>query len=179
MKPARQRFARDTGPICYELPIFGSGDESDDAAIDELLGSRLSWLWESATRERRAAAGSSGSRELTSLDAARRPQLVADLRYRDEDRFGRFVALYGVRQAAALSPESLAEQIGRFAGESGPLEAVIVQLGDCPDEYLFVGHEPTPELEALLDALGIGGQEWADVPYERLYLASLESIFEL
>lgn len=172
------RYTRDRGPICYELPIFGPR-ASEATGVEALLASRLAWIWESAVRERPAPRG---SRQLRRLEAETRQLLLDQLAYRDDDGLGRFVAVYGLDASAAreLGERSLGELLRDFAdGAGGTLEVVIVQLGDAPNEYLFVSAEPTAAAQRTLDLLGVAERDWRDVPYRRLQLAALESIYEL
>ncbi len=166
------RFTREAGPICYELPVFGD----PAAGVARLTGSPFVWYWESARRERPAPFA---SRRLERLDESA-ARLLEALAHRDADELGLFVAAYGVHADAApvRDAATITDHLRDFAAaRQGPLEVVIVQLGDAPEEHLFVDRHPSPAAGELLRRLGADERPWRDVPYRRLGLAALESVF--
>jgi len=162
-------FVRESGPVAFEIDVFDEGHLPK--AADILLGSGLSWTWESTATERDSVVG---RRVPTGLTPASARDLAADARWRNGDGYGMFLALYATEQRAPLV-EDLPSATRLFvAGEPTPLSAVVIQVGDAEHELAFVPDPRDVHLVALLEAFGRPLDAYAMVPYRQLGTASLE-----
>jgi hypothetical protein len=177
-------YVRDHGVICVEASILGS-----DAAIAELprqlLSSGMAWYWESARREApredHVSLGLPDERSLTALTDQSGALLVADLRERDRDGYGRSLALFGLdaeHRAAGGSREGWRAVLREFAThETGPVRIVLVQPGDANEDYVFVPHVPAAATRVLLERWSIQPDAAHDRrPYRRLGIMQLEGL---
>lgn len=177
------RYSRDSGAICFELPLLGPSGRSPRDLVEELLASDLEWLWTSETRppgpNDRADVV---ARALTHVTDSTAPALVADLSERDQDGFGRFVALFGVRQVPErLESGWLQDELGRLAmEEDGDLQLVAVQIGDTPNDYVYVRRDPSSGAARMLEQWGVGdATSFDEKRYRALRAATLENLFGL
>ncbi len=180
-------YLRDRGVICYEAPLFD--DQRLLAGIpQQLLSTGLDWYWESA---RTAEAGDSSqvrnlppTRPLTQLTHDSVTSLHADLRDRDVDGYGRFVAIVGVDPDTTRSPldhARLRTALEAFIErEEGPIRIVVCQIGDTPRDYIFAPHDPIEPVRGLLEGWQvIPSAIRKTYPYEKLRTVKLESLFDL
>lgn len=177
------RYSRDSGAICFELPLLGPSGRAPRDLVEELLASDLEWLWTSETRppspNQRADVVSRALTHVTDLTV---PALVADLSDRDQDGFGRFVALFGVRKVPErLESGWLHDELGRLAAEEdGDLQLVLVQIGDTPNDYVYVRRDPSGSVARMLEQWGVGEAGSLDEKkYRALRVATLENLFGL
>jgi len=175
-------YSRERGPVCYEIPLFGE-EHTLGERTRQLLSSGLDWHWVSARA--RAADGPSErpslpeTRELTPLTPESVASLVADLKERDIDGYGRTVLLAGAEPARPdAAPAAAFEEALRAFSErgDGPVRIVVVQIGDSPAEHVFVPHQPPAQVVQLLRSWRILPNAPGKIrPYDELRLASLES----
>lgn len=181
-------YIRDRGPICFEAKVF-----FDPALLvqlqGELLSSGLDWCWESIRRDTDEIIPESNlppARPMTSLAAANIEEFLSDLRERDADGYGRWVALFGVDPCTVgalldgpTSP-SFRMAFERFtSSEAGPIRIVVVQVSDHNYEYVFVPQHPVDAVSNLLKEWGITFANRKSRPYKALRLAQLETIYEV
>ena len=66
------------------------------------------------------------------------------------------------------------------AGQDGDVEVVVVQVGDTPNDYVFVRSDRCIEVTELLAAWGISDETvMGDRNYAALGVVALEKLFEL
>jgi hypothetical protein len=188
MRPNRIRirlYWRDNGPICYEARFFDSERGLRQWASD-LLGSSLKWYWASSLRtqnlgERRERFG---ERPLTRLTSSSLGLFLQDFLYRDENGWGRHIAVFG----ASVWPE---ETTGSISGLSAAIkkevkrfieglpeapQAVVVMDGIGPDQ-IFVRQPMTADVMVLLDKWQLREEERIEkVPYHRLGVSRIECL---
>jgi len=177
------RYSRDSGAICFELPLLGPSGRPPRDLVEELLASDLEWLWISETRppspNQRADVV---ARALTHLTDSTTPALVTDLSERDQDGFGRFVALFGVRKVPErLESGWLHDELVKLAAEEdGDLQLVVVQIGDTPNDYVYLRRDPSGDAARMLEQWGVGETgSFDEKKYRALRVATLENLFGL
>jgi len=177
------RYSRYSGAICFELPLLGPSGRPPRDLVEQLLASDLEWLWISETRppgpNHRAEVA---ARALTHLTNSTAQSLIADLSERDQDGYGRFVALFGVRKIAErLESGWLQDELRRLAAEEdGDLQLVVVQIGDAPNDYVHVRRDPSGDAARMLEQWDLGeAGPFEEKKYRALRAATLENLFGL
>lgn len=123
-------------------------------------------------------------RALTILPKDNTCSLAQQLRERDQDGYGRFVALMGMELHNApsrIDPNAAWTVLRDFSSyESGPIKIVIVQLGDSPNELIFFTHNPPVAVQRLISSWEIDPKKVKRIkPYKCLHEASLEKMYGL
>jgi hypothetical protein len=177
-------FERAYGPVGWQAAIVDPSNA--DEFVLGLLGSQLAWFWESAAhvawpdfRWREPQ-----QRSFTLLTPEHSQLLVEDLRETDPDCNGRYVGLVGVDAGAQteLSGEAaLKASLLRYAeAEAAPVRLVLVRIGDCPEQYIFVPHDLPSQTQSVLLRWGLDAHRpLSRAPYRRLHSVALESVFNL
>jgi len=177
-------YVRDHGAICVATSILGS-DEAIAGLPRQLLSSGMAWYWESCRREppcdEHVHLDLPDERPLTPLTEPSEALLLADLRERDVDGYGRYFASFGLdadHRTMPASREAWRAVLRTFAAdEAGPVRIVLVQPGDANEDYVFVPHVPTASTRALLERWGIHLDAARDRrPYRRLGVMQLEGL---
>ncbi len=183
--PQEAVYLRDKGPICYGVPVLHRSPPLSGLKT-ELLTFGLAWFWRSWGDPRwvYTIPDLPIHRELTPLDAATWPLLAADILTETPiDVAGRHIELFAVAPDAreqARDAAGLRNALLQFAQEQGPLQLVIVQLGDQANELVFVRHDPMAPVRKLLQTwTSTASMRTKPYPYERLHLAKFESIFQI
>ncbi len=150
-------YARDDGPICYEVNFFARAEESSERFVRELLAIEYTSHWASL-RTRPLSSGQTGStlprvRALTRLEADTAQFLLADMTERNEDGYGRELTILTKKSDNALdicSFDGCSRSLEDFIrSQTGPLEIVYFQLDDSPN-YFFVKSASREGIETLL-----------------------------
>lgn len=177
------RYSRSRGAVCFELPLLGPLGRPPTDLVEQLLASNLEWLWISETRPPSPdQRGDVATRALTHLTESTSRSLIAELSERDEDGYGRFLALFGVRKLPhRLEPTWLHEGLRKLAAEQdGGVELAVVQIGDTPNDYVYVRRDPSDGAAQLLDEWNIGeASSFEEKKYRALGVATLEHLFGL
>ena len=123
------------------------------------------------------------NRTLTRLTDESRAALVSDAMDRDADGYGRSLVILGCdpdHPVLPSEPAALHSSLAAFASqETGPVRFVISQVGDSPDEQIFVPHSPVESVRELLRRWGLDGAGAVEVrPYEKLRTARLEALID-
>jgi hypothetical protein len=175
-------YTREKGPICYSFPLF-PWRTSRDTFFQQLFTSSLRWFWESARgydpSPASAGLGLPKKRALTALTESNTNEFIRDLEERDLNDDMRFIALYGVDPKACPGSSLrvwLHDALQDFLRwEQGPLWLVVIQVGDCNDELVFVTHTPPAPVQTLLQAWRVADRapRWVR-PYRALGVVKLE-----
>ena len=177
------RYWRDSGAICFELPLLGPYGRSPQDFVEQLLQSDLEWLWISETRPLdRNHPDDVAARALTRLRASTAHSLIADFSERDPDGYGRFVALFGIQNVPeTLESRWMREELKRLIGEQdGALRLVVLQIGDTPNEYVYVRRNPSGGAARMLQQWGVGeAGPFKEKKYRALRAVALEKVFRL
>ena len=181
-------YLRDKGVICYAMPVWEKGNaQQAHAFARSLLESQLDWYWESERRyspsKDHAQWALPKTRPLTNLAKANSENLVKDCLEQDESDDGRYLAIIGCLggESSVSTKERLQIAMRRFAiDEEGPIKIVISQPGDMAEDYIFVPHKLDHKVKSLLALWGLKLEEKMKTrKYQRLRIATLESIFEI
>ncbi len=183
--PQAALYIRDKGPICYAVPVLHR--EPPLAGLEaELLSSGLAWSWRSWGDPRwvYTIPDLPTDRAVTPLDAATWSLLAADILAETPiDVTGRHIELFAVAAEAreqSRDAAGLRNALLQFAQEQGPLQMVIVQLGDQANELVFVRHNPTEAVRALLETwTSTAPLRAKPYPYKRLNMANFERLFNI
>lgn len=188
MKKELIAYLREEGPICYETEIFDMNNRlALESLVKEMLSVELSWYWISA-RARPVPEETQYNflpeeRALTRLDSSSVDSFIDDLSERDEDGYGRFIAVFGFdKNIQSLNPD--ADQF-KFAvnefleKEEAPLSLIIVQVGDSPWEHIYVSQTPKPPVKRLFNMWNIqtSAITW-ERSYKELHIAQVESLLD-
>lgn len=175
-------YTREKGPICYEIRLF-CWDAPAERFLEQVLRSSVRWYWESSRRYEpnavSAQLGLPANRGVTLLTEASADEFMQDLKERDVSGDMRFIVLYGLDPAVSPSSQVtvwLHDALQEFLRkEQGPLWMVIIQIGDCNYEQVFVTHAPPAPILELLRAWGIADRppRWVR-RYRALGVAKLE-----
>jgi hypothetical protein len=166
-------YLRDAGPICYEVDLFVAPTAQRLAPI--LLVPELAWAWRSEwtwPRER----GVTRRSRLKPVESASIHDLAGDAAFRDADGYGRSITMI------ALQPDwwdgdegALDGPIRDFArGAKGPIQAIVIQVGDAQHEHAFVPQTPSQPVRAFLASVGPPPDAYLARAYRRLGTAALE-----
>jgi hypothetical protein len=164
------------GIVCYEAWLPARTGSSVDL-VGRLLNSDVRWHWTSRVRKS-ADLSDPGRRPWAALTLDTGPLLVDDFAERDEDGYGKYLALVGSGPTSDDEPRaraSVERALTSFVSAGAPpVQAVILQLGDSAD-LVFVPAAPSEIADATLMAVQIRRDEvgWRR-PYRTLYLARLE-----
>jgi hypothetical protein len=92
------------------------------------------------------------------------------------------VALFGARKVRE-GPESgwLEQELRRLAAEEdGDVQLVILQIGDTPNDYVYVRRDPSGGAARMLEQWDIGAAgSFEEKKYRALGVATLENLFGL
>ncbi|OGW26082.1 MAG: hypothetical protein A2X59_10870 [Nitrospirae bacterium GWC2_42_7] len=173
-------YTRDQGPVCYGISLFDQYSLSD--SISKMLSINIDWYWMTYTSREAWPDNISAIRTITKLNSENLDVFSNDFLERGLDGYGKFIAVFGLnKNSESLNEDCFQDTIEKFAiYEQGPIQIVVIQLGDSPYEHVFIPHvigEPTKRLLEL----------WEITPekiekkykYNRLKLAKLESIFNI
>lgn len=183
--PKAVRYLGDHGLICYEYPLLGPDGMPPDKFVDTLLSSELTWLWLSESRARTPDESHDvDQRPLTVLTPSTANALVADLSIRDDDGYGLFAALFGGQGSrgplAGTSALGLKDELRHFLSDRPRfLEIVVVQIGDTPNDYIFLRRDAGPATARILSTWGISESVSTERDYRKLRVARLEQLFRL
>jgi hypothetical protein len=120
--------------------------------------------------------------QLARLTALTVESLLSDLVERDEDNYGRFVALFGAESPPSGNRDVWFKQELRTLslGDPGAITLVALQLGDALSDYVFVRRNPSIAVARILEDWGIrSGAFVKRRNYRRLHTARLETLFDL
>ncbi len=183
-------YTREKGPICYEFRLFpwSWNNISRESFYRQLFSSFIRWYWQSARRYE-ADQASVGlqlppRRPLTQLTESNTAEFSRDLDERDINGDMRSIVLFGVDPQACPGSSLqvwLKDALKEFLEhEQGPLWLVIVQIGDCNQEQIFVTHAPPAPVQALLRVWGVADRppRWVR-RYRALGVAQLEYLRSL
>lgn len=182
MKREATLYAREGGPVCWEATVFPAPDQPGDALVRLLRESGLGWWWESVRSHADQESSDPSlpeARPWTRLHPGSEGDLLRDLAETDEDDYRRFLTLVATdADAPGPGPDGLQDALAAFCRrEDGPVRAVVVQVGDSPAEHVYVPHHPVPGVRALLAHWGLDAATTRTVPYRRLHMAALESLY--
>jgi hypothetical protein len=175
-------YTRPNAVVCYAASLLEAG-RSESVSID-LLSTKLACYWLSVSRSPSVKADRAESnRTLTRLTDESRAALVSDAMDRDADGYGRSLVILGCDPDHPVlpgEPAALHSSLAAFASqETGPVRFVISQVGDSPDEQIFVPHSPVESVRELLRRWGLDGAGAVEVrPYEKLRTARLEALID-
>jgi len=179
-------FERAQGPVCYEVPLLHRPSPYRATLPDELLSSGLDWLWYTYAHDVPVIKPFTPvlKRPLTTLTLENQREMLADMRERDLEGNGDYIALFGLTPGAAQSipgEDELQMALRDFSAfEREPVHLVITQIGDCYRSQLFVPHNPSAATNRLLDIWEVrSGNTMKTRRYKHLYLAQLEKQFKL
>lgn len=188
MKKGISLYLRNAGPVCYEAEVLPLNDKQAlENWVTKLLSTGLIWCWESGRARPPANVAPyiilPEQRPLTLLNSMQKEALIADLSERDIDGYARFIAIFGLDKEAVISEldaDWLKNALKEFIEqEAGAIHVAIVQVGDSEKENIFVRNNVVEPVRLLLESWGITRSTIdKTVPYNRLYLAKLESLCE-
>ena len=181
-------YQRETGCICFEVPLFVDRDAPPSDFFHELLSSGLSWCWASVrqypTAEDSPLRGLPEERPPTMLTPDNVQLLSEEFRELDSGEKGRTIFLFGVDSDSVLGlldPRTLHSALRAFAErEASPIRLVFLRVGDSVNKYIFVPHEPIDQVKRLLYAWGIDSNAlYKARPYKALGVVRLECLHSL
>ena len=176
-------YDRPVGAICFEISLLRPSGFSPQGFAMSLHESQLKWYWLSEIDSHNPEPDPQPprDRDVMLLTQESMERLANDLSERDENGYGRFVALFGAAKSLHARTEStLIPELKKFVanGESS-IEIVIIQLGDSP-EYVYVQHRVTAAGGVLLKHWNIDRETVGKKrPYRTLRAARLENLFKL
>jgi len=150
-------YSRDTGPICYEVELFGDNDGLTDF-VQALLSSGLDWYWASVRQyepiEEYKTWNLPTWRSSTRLTRETSDLLYQDFLEEDIDDTKRAVDLIGVEVGRELptNESEFRKAIDDFLSEQNlAIKVIINRICDTRPLYIFAPQEPVPELANLLN----------------------------
>jgi hypothetical protein len=177
-------YFRERGPICYKADVFFQKADFNSHLSEQLFSVQLDWCWESVQSIRPTEqhyGNNPTERPLTQLTPGNTDLLVRDIRERDLNGYGRYIALFGVNKGDArslLDENGFRVALETFCvQESGQIKIAIVQVGDLPEDLLFTPHALSPDVSTLLNIWGIVGDVPKRLDYRRLRLYMLEALY--
>ncbi|PKO20904.1 MAG: hypothetical protein CVU38_17600 [Chloroflexi bacterium HGW-Chloroflexi-1] len=180
------RFDRPVGVICFETDVL------EDAShlpflLGQLFNTGLAWQWSSSRRypvhPAFARLDLPERRDYTRLTPSQLSTLQEDLTEQDMNDDCRSLELIGADidlLDTLRAKESAKRVMANFVRELPPIRLVLARPGDTGSCHIFLPHQPSASVVALLAGWGIDPakvtRRW---PYRRLHLARLESMFGL
>jgi hypothetical protein len=149
----------------------------------QLLSSNLDWYWYSERLQPDADVPDSSDlpdiRPWTQLRADNVGLLTAEIQVWGKSDEGRNVVILGVDPSAVTMPVDEAQiraALRSFATrEEGPVRIVLIQIGDQPQEFLFIPRKSVGPVNSLLETWGIR----PDIVRRDSDLAHLEAYYTL
>lgn len=174
-------YSRPSGIICYASPLFEPA--RSEHVVTDLLSTKLACSWLSVRRSSSERADRPESdRTLTRLTDQNRAALASDMLDRDADGFGRALVILGGDpddRVATSDSAALHSSLAVASQETGPIRFVISQVGDSPQEHIFVPHSPAALVQELLRRWALDPVGAVEVlPYEKLRTARLEMLID-
>ena len=174
------QYIRDNGPICYEILYFDRNDLLGFA--DKLFSVNLDWYWMTNGSGDSWPDNSLASRPITKLSPEKLDAFCNDFLERNLSGYNRFISIFGLnKNHQSFNEEGLNDAIENFSiYEQGPIQIVILQIGDSNYDQIFVPHAIGEQAKKLLESWEITPERIEKkYKYKRLSLATLESLFDI
>jgi len=176
-------YFREDGPICYETQLLTHERDASSMAKD-FLSSNLNWYWMSSRNEDAIKEDKVWNlpkiRPITLLTPENEQLLVRDLLEEDKDCCYGWIFLIAIDKAQTIKTnDELKNSLKVFLEEKSPIRCVINRIEVMDPHYIFVPHNPSSEMQKLLNSWGLyKGSERKTYKYKRLRLAKLECMID-
>lgn len=179
-------FFRESGCICYEIPAIL--EDTLPQLLLKMTSDQTQWWWNSERAEPASLLSPvrnlPDARSLTMLKPENCTEFVDDFKELSDDGEGRYIFAYLIdvsRMDTTLIDSLVTQWLEVFArSEAGPISAVLVRLNDSPYFYVYTTHNPSENIQMMLQELGLGEASTVKRrPYKALGTAQLETLFGL